>query len=255
MNTASAPQSSIPNTPAPPTAMPSLNANTNASASASAISGVSTGFSLLGLFSSFDWRVWLFIVFILAFLGVNIFVYLAEGTQTITDILAPITTYLGNLFGGTLVDATKQAVNVSATGAKAGVDIAAGTVTTGLDVAQQTASGVKGATSSTTNQNNETVSTATPDYTSSTNALNAALNSATSSVKQTGGTNLDTPTYEADDSYSSIQASKTAGKAGWCFIGEERGYRSCSQVGENDKCMSGDIFPSQEICVNPNLRT
>jgi len=45
------------------------------------------------------------------------------------------------------------------------------------------------------------------------------------------------------------------GKAGFCYIGEDRGIRSCIQVGENDQCMSGDIFPSRDICVNPNLRT
>ena len=46
----------------------------------------------------------------------------------------------------------------------------------------------------------------------------------------------------------------TYGKAGWCYIGEDRGFRTCAQVGVNDKCMSGEIFPSQEICINPNLR-
>jgi hypothetical protein len=64
----------------------------------------------------------------------------------------------------------------------------------------------------------------------------------------------DEPSYSADDSYSAIQMSKTSSKSGWCFIGEDRGFRSCIRVGENEKCMSGDIFPSQEICVNPNLR-
>ena len=57
--------------------------------------------------------------------------------------------------------------------------------------------------------------------------------------------------YEADDADGAIQ---TRGKSGWCFIGEDRGYRSCAMVGVNDKCMSGDIFPSKQICVNPNLR-
>jgi hypothetical protein len=60
--------------------------------------------------------------------------------------------------------------------------------------------------------------------------------------------------FAADDASSSIQASKSAGKSGWCYIGEDRGFRSCIQVGENDACMSGDIFPSQDICVNPSLR-
>lgn len=64
----------------------------------------------------------------------------------------------------------------------------------------------------------------------------------------------DEPSYDADDSYSSIQMSKSSSKSGWCFIGEDRGFRSCIRVGENSTCMSGDIFPSEENCVNPNLR-
>jgi hypothetical protein len=37
-------------------------------------------------------------------------------------------------------------------------------------------------------------------------------------------------------------------------VGEDRGIRTCAEVGVNDECMSGDIFPSQELCINPNLR-
>jgi len=71
------------------------------------------------------------------------------------------------------------------------------------------------------------------------NALNRALNASKpqESPKQD---------YVANDSYGS--------KSGWCYIGSEQGYRSCSQVGETDTCMSGNIFPTQDICVNPSLR-
>jgi hypothetical protein len=82
-----------------------------------------------------------------------------------------------------------------------------------------------------------------------TNTLNKALNTSTSQKQQVNGED-----YQADDSTSSIQMSSTTGKAGWCYIGEERGFRTCAEVGVNDTCMSGDIFPSQQICVNPNLR-
>ena len=43
-------------------------------------------------------------------------------------------------------------------------------------------------------------------------------------------------------------------KSGWCYVGEQQDFRSCIEVGELDTCLSGDIFPSHEICVNPNLR-
>jgi hypothetical protein len=60
--------------------------------------------------------------------------------------------------------------------------------------------------------------------------------------------------YKPDDSYSTVQQNQSTGKSGWCFIGEDRGFRSCSPVSASDTCMSGDIFPSKDICVNPNLR-
>ena len=47
-------------------------------------------------------------------------------------------------------------------------------------------------------------------------------------------------------------ADESASKVGWCYIGEDRGYRSCAHT--SDICMSGNIFPSKEICVNPSLR-
>jgi hypothetical protein len=43
-------------------------------------------------------------------------------------------------------------------------------------------------------------------------------------------------------------------KSGYCYIGENRGFRSCIEVGESTKCMSGEIFPTMDVCVNPRLR-
>lgn len=59
---------------------------------------------------------------------------------------------------------------------------------------------------------------------------------------------------EPDDASSTTQLSKTKSKSGFCYIGEDRGFRSCIEVGEGDQCMSGDIFPTMDVCVNPNLR-
>ncbi len=77
------------------------------------------------------------------------------------------------------------------------------------------------------------------------NSLNQALNK--SGVKQDAKME-----YEADESTSSIQ--KPPSKAGYCYIGEEKGYRTCMYVNESDSCMSGNIFPTNDICVNPSLR-
>jgi hypothetical protein len=189
---------------------------------------------------------WLLIFLILSFLGFNIFIYLAKGTQDITSFFTPLIQKVMGLFVGV----TGQVVNVSAEGAKAVVNTSANVADTGLSavqgVAQQgiTPQGAqsknKGAPIQNTNNNNS------PDIAQA-NTLNRAINSSTSQKQQQNGED-----YQADDSSSSIQ--QGASKAGWCYIGEDRGFRTCSEVGVNDTCMSGDIFPSSQICVNPSLR-
>ena len=41
---------------------------------------------------------------------------------------------------------------------------------------------------------------------------------------------------------------------GFCYIGYDDGQRECVQVYPGDVCMSGEIFPSLDICINPKLR-
>jgi hypothetical protein len=108
----------------------------------------------------------------------------------------------------------------------------------------ESANKVAGATSSYTQKQNFVINQDTKLNPYNDDTLDKALNNFTQPL--TGPS--------ADDSYSSIQANKSSSKSGWCFIGEERGYRSCVEVGENDSCMSGDIFPRKEICINPTLR-
>lgn len=57
---------------------------------------------------------------------------------------------------------------------------------------------------------------------------------------------------QADDATSNTQIPRS--KSGYCYIGEDRGFRSCIEVSQDMKCMSGDIFPTMDVCVNPRLR-
>jgi hypothetical protein len=54
-----------------------------------------------------------------------------------------------------------------------------------------------------------------------------------------------------DEDPSSIHSS---GKSGFCNVGSWKGIRSCVKVKSANECVSGDIFPTKDICVNPNLR-
>jgi hypothetical protein len=61
------------------------------------------------------------------------------------------------------------------------------------------------------------------------------------------------PSPSADDSTSATQKHQS-GKAGYCYIGEDRGFRSCARVEAGDKCMSGQVYSRQEMCIDPTLR-
>jgi hypothetical protein len=171
---------------------------------------------------------WILIILILSFLGFNVFVYLAKGTQTATNIFQPIISNIISLFATT----TGQVVNVSAEGAKAVVTTTANTLNTGLSDVQNIT-----ATSSLKNQ------LITQENTNTNFNTNVPINNSQSH------TNYE---YIADDTTSAIQSGYQ--KSGWCYIGEDRGFRTCAEVGINDTCMSGDIFPTNEVCVNPSLR-
>jgi len=207
----------------------------SSSYSSSSDSGFFDGFKNMSL------TTWIIIILILAFLGFNIFVYLAQGTQTVVDIFTPL---VGGLFKTTAVVAG-ETVDIAADGAKVVVggtkDIVVKTadaIDTGLTAIQDItpnipASSIKGQPIS-----------QPPVSQGDQSTLNKALN--TRQVQQAPEKD-----YQAHEAPSSVHS---AGKSGWCFVGQDRGFRSCAQVGVNDTCMSGDIFPSHEMCMNPNLR-
>ena len=197
--------------------------------SSTATSGSDSGF--FDTLKNINITTWLLIILILAFLGFNIFVYLAKGTQDITSFFAPL---LEKIFG-VVIDVTGQTVDVAAEGAKVVVSGTAGAVNSGLTGIQNITP--NSATTSITSQPIQT-NTNLPSDT----PLNKTLNTSQGQYND----------YEAQEASSSVH---TSGKKGWCFIGEDRGFRSCALVNDDDKCMSGDIFPSQELCINPNLRS
>lgn len=146
---------------------------------------------------------WLLIIVILSILGLNIFNYLA----TATDVAAKVTGGVAKEVTSAALSGTEQTVNVASVGTKAGVDVATGAITGGIQ------------------------------------ELEKALDI---SVEEKGKQQ-----YTPDDSDSGVQMPK---KSGYCYIGEESGYRSCVRVGKRDTCMSGEIFPTMDVCINPNLR-
>jgi len=228
------------------------SASSSSYSSASASSTEEGGF--LGL--SFTWII--IIILILALLGINIFSYLAKGTEETVSIVETVFGPILKFFGYTTLTTTKQTIETTASGTKTGVDIVADTSIGAIDTIEESVKQTqnqKQTQKQTNNTNNIEGKQATSSLPVQYKIQEAggkvdqwqkeSLSKALNDAKQT----YDTP--HPDDSRSSIQ---TIGKSGWCYIGEEQGTRTCSEIGINDSCMSGDVFPTQAICMNPNLR-
>jgi hypothetical protein len=249
-----------------------------ASATSSATSAASASTGILSTITSLSWSTWLIVVLVLAFLGINVFSMLAKGTDTaakgigqITLLFKPILDVFAKIFkflGFSTLETVKQTANIGATGVSTVAGKTAEGVTDVTDTIESEATGVTpiGATSSAKTGSGKSIQSQMQqggsqiDYGSQkqqgqmtdvrNDTLQRALNDAESHMNEQNQQNGESG-IEPVDAYGS---SSTAGKAGYCFIGEEQGQRSCAPVGANDQCMSGDVFPTNDVCMNPNLR-
>ena len=170
------------------------------------------------------------IVLLLSLVGFNVFTYLDEITAWFGDTFGAPFRAVARYMGYT----AQTTVDVAAEGTKSAVDIAAGAASSGIGVLQQT---IDQRNDQRNDQSQGQIQSQGQDPKMS--SLQRALSHAKKESPQ------------PDDATSRTQRT---GKSGYCYIGEDRGFRSCIQVGEEDTCTSGDIFPTQAICINPRLR-
>ena len=185
------------------------------------------------------------IVTILLFLGVNIFSYLGNFLQHIKEFFAPFFKNILESLGYVVTESTKDVTMLTAEGAKLGIDVAAGTIESGIDVIQGQLD-IENPNKYRDQQQSGQSQSGQQQSQSPFKELSASLSCALADAEEKAEP-------LPDDATSSTQRS-SSGKAGYCYIGEDRGFRSCIQVKEGDTCMSGEIFPSNTICVNPSLR-
>ena len=186
------------------------------------------------------------LILILAFLGFNLFKYLADATDSTTDLLSDPIKQIAAIFGYTVGETTKNIVDTSAEGTKLGIDVAAGATEDAIDLGQR----ALGA-SSTSTQNSSSSSKSSSTKSSNTKSEKDDLDKAINDGSSNKNSKQSIP--EPDDATSKTQSSK-ASKSGYCYIGEDRGFRSCIKVNDPNRCMSGEIFPTRDICINPTLR-
>lgn len=177
----------------------------------------------------YDWVKIAIIIGVLALLGLNIFAYFSKITDWFSRTFGPL--FRGTV--GTAVDVVgdtaTQTIQTAATGTEAVVRGAAKGATAGIGELQQAISGQM----MKNNIDNQNI-----DIALSQNEPQFVME------------------QDDDDIDETIINKKTKGRSGdgFCYIGEDRGVRSCLKVGRGERCMSGQIFPTMDVCVNPNLR-
>jgi hypothetical protein len=168
-----------------------------------------TEFKFLGL----TLTMWIILILALALLGINVFTYLAQGTQETVNIFNQVILPILQWFGYTTLESTKQTIETSAIGTKAGVDLISDTATSSIEKVQ------------------DTITQGTESW-----MLEETLNKSSQNSRQ--------QTVVPDEATTST----TTKTNNWCFIGEENGNRVCAELGPNVKCMSNQVFATQELC-------
>ncbi len=187
--------------------------------------------SFMGYFVRF-----ILVVVLLGFAGFNVFKEMGLITDDVVELTRPFMEWSSGILGSV----SKQFVSTTSEGTRTGIDIVSGAAKSGVNVIDDQVTG-----------NGLNASLVVPPSGGG-NARQEAARATALTMKTGSQLNYDIPA--PDDSLSVTQKGKTSGKAGYCFVGEDRGNRSCVYVNESDTCMSGNIFPSKDKCINPNLR-
>lgn len=170
----------------------------------------------------------LLILLSLSFLGINIFIIIGNFVESFLKVVGPLVAQILSIFGYTTGTVLNKSADVAGDVARTGVDLAEGSL-------QSVGNVLRDASRKHVN----------PDAVS---GLDSTLNTA-------GTTTTAAATYKEpapSTTENPVQKPITSGKTGWCLVGEYEGKNGCVAVGEQDRCLSGQIFPSQVSCMNPS---
>jgi len=209
---------------------------------------------------------WIFIILLLAFLGFNIFKYLAQGTDIVTALLSPIAYVITMVSGDTAkttLEHTSQGAQTIATESsnflqmllKLITDFFNGSVSfittssiSGINYLQST---IKQDKITSTNENANTKDTKEENedkeeeegVLKNERKIENRLQDVSNSIKNSIAKKED-----------KIPEPSSSEQHGYCYVGKQNNVRHCAKVSSKSKCMSGDIFPTMDLCINPKLR-
>ena len=160
------------------------------------------------------------VIIIFAILGFNIFTNLGYLTDEAAKLVKPVTTF----FAGLTAKTTKKVIKTSTKGTKQMADAV-----------------------------DETVDAVDAEVIIPNTELPVKrLSKSIQDINKPIDTN--TVNYPTPDESNSYVQQGTTGKKGYCYVGNWNGYRSCVKVNDANRCLSGEMFDSEAICRNPELR-
>lgn len=165
----------------------------------------------------------LVLLLIFSFLGINVLNILGNFIQSIIGVFGPLVSQILSVFGyttGLIIDKSADVVTSVGT---AGVEIAGGTLNSVGDLLINASQG-------NINQNAK-------------DQLDQSLS----------GSGYKFGQAQPDSTANPIQNPISSNKTQWCLVGEYQGRRGCIEVADQTKCLSGQIFPSQQMCLNPAM--
>lgn len=171
--------------------------------------------------------IFLLLLLLIIISGLNIFNILGSFFQDLANFFGPVITRFLNALGYSAGTALDKVSDVSADVAKGGIDL--------VDGALNDVGGLlKGSTTS-------APPLTSPHPTSPSPPTSPPPNTPTEPPKEPS----------PDSSENNIQKPITSDKWNWCLVGEYQNKRGCVEITDSDKCMSGQVFPSQKMCLNP----
>jgi len=165
----------------------------------------------------------LIFLLVLSFLGINLLNMFGGVVQKTSELFGPVFMKLLATFGyttGTVIDKTTDVVTDIS---KTGIDIAGGAAHDIGDLFKKASEGKQ----------------FNPDI-----DLEKSINEPKKTEEKHEEPEPDTTTNPIQNPISSV-------KARWCLVGEYEGRRGCIEISDHDKCLSGQVFPTQQMCLNP----
>ena len=170
--------------------------------------------NMLDVNDSKNWLILLLIIIIFfSLFGINIVILIGNILQSILEIIMPLFRQILSIIGISTGKLLNTTADVVGDTAKFTVDIAEGSVQSVGTLLQK--AGAQGLAGN-------------PNFN---------LSNITDSAKPYSG-----PTMAGQSQ-----------KSGWCLVGDYQGRRGCIEISESDNCLSGQVFPNQQMCLNPTM--